>query len=230
MSAARKEFQKTPSIADALLLVLLCFTIFLVPFFPRAFHQRLYDPLFTGIFVASAFSLQTHRKGLLILALAVAVLEWFSQHLGLRIATTVARGLAILFFVLIVISLVVQIARTRNVTSAVIIDSINGYLLLGLMFTLMVGLIMLYRPDAYNLPAMKSGAQSQGSPFSDYVYYTFVTFATLGYGDILPKLPSAKSLATLIAIVGQLYVAIIIAMLIGKYVSSAPDPASRSVE
>ncbi|MEZ5199056.1 MAG: potassium channel family protein [Bacteroidales bacterium] len=51
----------------------------------------------------------------------------------------------------------------------------------------------------------------------DYVYFTFVTMTTLGYGDITPELPFAKSLAVLICTSGQIYVAVIIAMLVGKY-------------
>jgi Ion channel len=230
MSAGTKHLGKTPSIADILLLTLLCITIFLVPFFPRASHQRIYDFLFTGTFITSAFALERDRKRYLTLALAVTIIEWLSSLLGLLIATAIARGLAILFFVLIVIALIVQIARTRYVTTAVVVDSINGYLLLGVVFTLMVGLLMLYRPDAYNMPGIKFGARHQGSTLSEYFYYTFVTFATLGYGDIVPKLPVAKSLATLIAVVGQLYVAILIAMLIGKYVSSAPGAGNRTAE
>jgi hypothetical protein len=98
---------------------------------------------------------------------------------------------------------------------------------MGIVFTLMVALVMLYQPNGFNLPAAKSAVE-QGSPLSDYFYFTFVTFATLGYGDIVPKTPCAKSLATLIAVVGQLYLATIIAMLVGKYASSAPEESSRS--
>ena len=52
------------------------------------------------------------------------------------------------------------------------------------------------------------------------LYYTFMTFTTTGYGDIAPTHPISKSLAVLISVVGQLYVAVVIAMLVGKYASS----------
>jgi hypothetical protein len=45
----------------------------------------------------------------------------------------------------------------------------------------------------------------------------------LGYGDILPQLPFAKSLAILMSVSGQIYVAVIIAMLVGKYVGSSSE-------
>ena len=46
---------------------------------------------------------------------------------------------------------------------------------------------------------------------------------TVGYGDLLPVAPFARSLATLIAITGQLYLGIIVAMLVGKYASQRKD-------
>ena len=218
------------SLGDSFLLLLVCITVFLVPMFPPVYHRRIYDALFTVIVPASAFALQKNRKVILASAFAVTFAEWVTSHLGLLIATTVSRVSVILFFVWIVISLVIQVASTRKVTSRVIIDSICGYLLMGTVFTLMVALVMLLQGNAFNLPAAKPTLAHQPSPLSDYFYYTFVTFATLGYGDVVPKTHIAKALATLIAVVGQLYLATIVAMLIGKYASSASEEDHVSKE
>jgi hypothetical protein len=226
MSESRKDL----IVASTLLLALACATIFLVPVFPAAYQPRLYDVLFTLIVPACAFALQRNRKIILVWAFGVTVAEWATSRLGLLIASAVSRASLILFFVGIVISLIIQVARTRQVTSRVIIDSICGYLLMGIVFTLMVGLLMMYQHEAFNLPAPRSAADSQSSPLSNYFYFTFVTFATLGYGDVVPKTSCAKSLATLIAVVGQLYLATIIAMLVGKYVSMASMESSMSKE
>ena len=53
----------------------------------------------------------------------------------------------------------------------------------------------------------------------DFTYYSYVTLTTLGYGDITPKTPTAKYLATLEAIIGQLYLAVLIARLVGLYIA-----------
>jgi len=53
------------------------------------------------------------------------------------------------------------------------------------------------------------------------LYFSMVTFTTLGYGDMTPQTSAGMSLATLIAVTGQIYVAVIIAMLVGKFSSQA---------
>jgi len=53
--------------------------------------------------------------------------------------------------------------------------------------------------------------------FTDFLYFSFITMATVGYGDITPAIAQTETFAYLLAVTGQLYVAIIIAMLVGKY-------------
>jgi hypothetical protein len=52
--------------------------------------------------------------------------------------------------------------------------------------------------------------------FVNFLYYSFITMSTVGYGDIIPCIPETQTLAYFLSITGQLYVAIIIAFLIGK--------------
>jgi len=62
-----------------------------------------------------------------------------------------------------------------------------------------------------------AGRNAEG--FHDYLYFSFVTLTTLGYGDITPVSSFAKSITILIAITGQLYLTILIAFLVGKFLS-----------
>jgi voltage-gated potassium channel len=81
-----------------------------------------------------------------------------------------------------------------------------------------------FLPGAYHFP--EGGAGDEQTVMSKMFYYTFVTYTSTGYGDITPILPSARSLATLISTTGQLYVAVIIAMLVGKFSSTAMNNPS----
>ena len=120
-----------------------------------------------------------------------------------------------------VISLIKQVSSTSTVTIKVIVDSITGYLLLGFAFSLMVSIIFTIVPEAYSKTSNLDGNLLE--PLYNNIYYTFMTFTTTGYGDIVPTHPFSKSLAVFISVSGQLYVAIIITMLVGKYSSTKKE-------
>jgi hypothetical protein len=129
----------------------------------------------------------------------------------------VIRFLQILFFFFLVVALVREISTTPTVSSTVLMDAITAYLLLGFAFSLLVTAIYQLIPGSYNF--IGSENVKDYDPIRQNIYYAFVTFTTTGYGDILPVAPVAKSLAILISISGQLYIAIIMALLVGKFAS-----------
>jgi len=57
--------------------------------------------------------------------------------------------------------------------------------------------------------------------FSDFMYYSYVTLSTLGYGDITPISPFARTLSFMQAVTGQLYLTIMVAGLVGKAINSS---------
>src|SRR6187399_3117941 len=122
----------------------------------------------------------------------------------------ISDGLNLLFFMFAVSRLLKQVARSKQVTGKVIIQSVSGYLLLGLVFSIAIAQLEFMQPGSFSFAVNESGPVI--SRFYDSLYYGFITMGTVGYGDILPKTPVAKSLSTLIGITGQLYVAIIISM------------------
>jgi hypothetical protein len=58
-----------------------------------------------------------------------------------------------------------------------------------------------------------------GNQLSELLYYSFVSMTTLGYGDLTPVKPLARTVAYLEAIMGQFYVAVLVAWLVGMYLS-----------
>jgi hypothetical protein len=206
---------------NLMLLFLLFFTIFLVPIFPIGTHRFLFNILITTLLLVSVLAMGKGRKTLLVIAVAGIALSWLTALLRMEILEPLSTLLNALFFVFIAISLIVQIAKTKRATVLVILESINGYLLLGLVFSLTVTISMFFKPGAFGFPHDIPEAQATVSRFGDYLYYSFVNYTTLGYGDITPLVPFAKSLAILMSVSGQIYVAVIIAMLVGKYVGAA---------
>jgi hypothetical protein len=95
-----------------------------------------------------------------------------------------------------------------------ILGAIAGYLLIGLIFANAFILIQLLSPEAFQQDDM----HVQGvEPLPALLYFSFATLTTVGYGDIAPLAPAARSLAMLEALIGQLYPAILIARLVTQY-------------
>jgi voltage-gated potassium channel len=115
------------------------------------------------------------------------------------------------FFIFIVTFLIRFISKSKTVNVNVLITSINIYLLVGIIGASLCSAFYEVYPDAYNFPAY-----IEHPVFAHFLYYSFITMSTVGYGDITPRIPETQTLAYLLSISGQLYVAIIIAFLIGK--------------
>jgi hypothetical protein len=213
----------TSPVNSAVLLALVMTTIFIIPVFPVQSQRILHEILYTAILIVAVITIDRGRRTILPLAVTAIVLEWVSYLWQLSILYVLSKTFNAVFFVVVIISLIIQIARTKSVTGRVIIESINGYLLLGVIFSMLVTVIVTYNPEAYSLPSLTTLSEQPIYNLSDYTYYAFVTFTTIGYGDIVPTVSYTRSLAILSGVTGQLYIAVIIAMLVGKFAGSSSD-------
>lgn len=116
---------------------------------------------------------------------------------------------------LLTVLVLAQVFSSGRVTVSRILGAVAAYLLLGLMWAGAYHLIELVQPAAFG------GLKSAGP--QHLLYFSFVTLTTVGYGDVTPLHPAARSLAMLEALVGQLYPAILIARLVSLEVQSRGD-------
>jgi voltage-gated potassium channel len=217
MPTQKLKSKKVLTTSRFLLLFFTIITIFILPFFPIVLHHILYSICYTILFLLSVTSIEKAQSRLLIIALIVVAVEWISEISDMLILHGVSLILNILFFDLIVILFIYQIVRAKKVTHQVLVESVIAYLLLGLSFAIMIALISVVDETAFSFAHLTEPMVEGISYVSNYIYYGFVTLTTLGYGDVVPLTPAAKSFSILTAITGQLYVAIIIATLVSKY-------------
>lgn len=206
---------------NALLLLCIILIVYFVPFLSVLYHRLAYSFLFSSIFILCTFSLNhRNRNSIIAVGILLTIITWVALLIELPEFFVVSKIGQALFFVFIVIQLVRQTATARNVSVRVIADSINGYLLVGIIYAIVVTAIVRFQPEAFHFP--EGYMDNRELITSKMFYYTFVTYTSTGYGDITPILPATRSLATLISTTGQLYLAIIIAMLVGKFSSLEP--------
>lgn len=202
--------------ASGILLVLTLIVVFVVPAFSYENYVYINYILIMGLFLSAVSLLKKNHNFLIGVSLFLPTAVLIGKLTDTEIISSIFRVVQFFFFLFLVGSLIIRVSKISSVTLEVIIDSVVGYLLLGFAFTIIVTIVSVWIPNAYNVPFASGGNRHV---LENNIYYTFVTFTTTGYGDILPTHPISKSLALLISVSGQLYLAIIIAMLVGKYAS-----------
>jgi voltage-gated potassium channel len=149
--------------------------------------------------------------GMAVLMVGLGYVASFEDN---RAALVVANLAAIVFFLMMIflISRALFVQQT-GVTGETIWAAINVYVLFGLLFSFIYALVEVIHPGAYQGNLLGEGDDLART----FLYYSFVTMTTLGYGDITPKIQVAATLAYVQALIGQLYVAILIARLVSLY-------------
>ncbi len=148
----------------------------------------------------------------IVLAILVIGFNSFNFSLNTSAVFLVRMGSLIAFFGLLTVHVLVRMAKTSTISRNIIYAAVNGYLLIGLIGGMGFRLISHFYPKSF---VFSSGLEAR---IDDLTYFSFVTLSSLGYGDITPVTPPGQSLAIFISICGQLYTAIVIGLIIGKYI------------
>jgi len=190
------------------------FIIGLVP--DSRWITELYNVGVSGIFFASILSITEKRIKYLFTAITITVLTWISTYLHWDFFQHLTSLASLVFFFYIVIVMVIQIAQSHHVGALEFLKAVNIYFLFGIMGAIIFRTIFLANPEAI---VFSDGGHHQTT---DFVYFSFVTMTTLGYGDITPISPFARNMSIFLSFGGQLYLTMIVALLVGKYLTNGP--------
>lgn len=128
--------------------------------------------------------------------------------------------LAYAVFILIAIfSISRYVYVTDRITSDRIVGSICIYMLIGLFFAFVYAVMGLVMNDAFNYGGV--APTLKGIFLSDFIYFSYSTLTTIGYGDVTPLNPVVKMTACLEGVTGSVYLAIMVARLVGMHVTQS---------
>jgi hypothetical protein len=200
-----------------LLSILLIFVI--RPFLEDFIKINVLMDIFFTVILLSGIYAASQKKNFLIIALAIAfptlIAHWSAYFLKIPYSFLVGSILGSIFFAYITIIILFYLFREKEITSDIIIGSICAYFLIGLMWAYVFSAMEIVKPGSFQIP------QQLNIGMHHFTYYSFVTITTLGYGDITPISHPAQSLSFLEAITGQLYIAVLIARLVGIHISQS---------
>jgi len=180
------------------------------------------------VFVTGSYALMK-RKHLFAIAVGLSAISIFATWLLMvtqRHWTAVFSQVCIIILInFFAVTILGYVFRGTKVTTDRIFAAICVYLLIGYAWTFIYALLEELQPGSFV-------ALSAVTP-NDYVarymemrYLSFMTLTTVGYGDIVPHSPATRTFAALEAVVGQMYLAVLIARLVGLHIVHADKTSS----
>lgn len=190
----------------------------------RTLGTLILDVVFSTILIGSAYAVSDNRK-VLIVAVILA-LPAFGLWWGVRVTDETAivfasLAMSVVFFLFIIAVILRNIARSDEVSVGTIYGVLSVYLLIGVAWSFLYAIVELATPGAFNFGALAATVDRTAThgELRFFGYYSLVTLSTLGYGDITPVTPLARSLSALEAVAGQLYIAVLIAFMVGTHIA-----------
>jgi len=206
-------------------LYMLFIAFFIGPFVDSPPVRLLTTLLFSMVMISGVASM-SHLKSVRFFAGLVAcvaiTLRWLRHVIPTPTIVTLGTLAVLIFMIMLTIVTLAKVFGKGPVTSHRIKGAIAVYLLFGVSWSILYGLIDQMVPNAFNLPA------STGELFTPerqevMTYFSFVTLTTMGYGDITPVNEIARMFVVLEGLFGQLYPATLLARLVSLEITQKED-------
>ncbi len=184
---------------------------------PDALVGLVLPALFTVLVLTALATVAESRRTLivgLVLALPAIVIHWIAPVGQVSLAGEISGDL---FLIWVTIAILHHVVRSERVTTDVLFAVASVYLLLALIWAMAYGIADGIQPGTLRYPEVLLGLADDPSTRGLYTYFSFVTLTTLGYGDITPVTDAGRLLAMLEATLGQLFLVIIVARLVGMH-------------
>ena len=202
-----------------LFLALLVLFVFVLPTLGLE-RRRRYTVLASSLVLICGVAIAWRRRTVFLLASHIAVvtlaLKW-AEVLAPAVVLGIWPQLAVVATILMMVYILLsQVFSPGPITAMRIQGAIAAYLLFGVGWAHAYAIVASIVPGSFTLPG-----RDVSSPI-EWFYYSFVTLTTIGFGDIVPTHPIARSLTISEVLTGQLYLAVLIGRLVGMQISSGP--------
>lgn len=174
-----------------------------------------FDLVMLGVLGSAIYAVSGSRRELaigLVLGIPAALGRIWVIRPGAPDLVHWSLALLLAFLVYVAVMIFREVFRPGPVNRHTVRGGLCLYLLIGLSWALGFAILESLSPGAFR----HEEVVGREAVLQVFVYYSLVTLSTLGYGDVVPILPLARSLAAIEAIVGQLYIAVFVATLVAR--------------
>ena len=178
----------------------------------------LMDIFITAIFMSGLYAASPKKQFFyvsLLIAFPALAVKWSSYFMEVPSSFIVVQVFSAIFFTFLVVLILHYLSKEKKITADVIAGAICGYLLIGLMWASFFAVLEALQPGSFQVPDHLSTDSSY------FIYYSYVTLTTLGFGDIIPMTNQARSFSVLESITGPVYLAVTVARLVGMGISQS---------
>ncbi len=215
-----------------LLLAVLLLTIVTYPFLETSVTGYLLLALgFSAVLVVAVYAVSHNKQQLatgLLIGIPAVIANWLRYVFPEPAFILANHVLAVLFYAFIVWSLLRNVLTTRKVTSDVLYGAVAVYFLIAIGWAWVFSLLEFLVPGSFmNVVGLRADLPVV---WSDLAYFSFTTFTSVGFGDVLPVTNQARSFAILEVICGVLYITVLIGRLVGLYRSEVAEETAEKVE
>ena len=216
------------------LLVALILLMVMQPTVDTQFGKYLLETMFVIVLLTGLRALEVKKSllGFEVLLLAVSlVLNAVGAFTGNEEVFFIGIACRVIFMILVVLIILIDLFRGREVSGDTLAGSVCVYLMLAVTWGYIFLLIEFMVPGSFSFTQGQARMDLWLSQeFFPFFYFSLVTITTVGYGDMSPVTTEAQTFATLEAIIGQVYLTILVARLVGMYLVNQPVDNTSSGE
>lgn len=191
--------------------------------FPSELYEKSLYQLFLLINLIAGINLISNKKKLMWFFVTLLTIEGvmlgstFIDISDEDLVNKIRFFIFFLFYVTVAIEIIGNVWHSKKIDKTVIFGLISGYISLGFIGFFIYLSIDLWYPNSFN-GILISEISGQAAT-EELMYFSYITLLTIGYGDITPITPMAQKATIFIGLMGQFYMVIITAIIVGKFIS-----------
>jgi len=196
---------------------------------PLPYSKYVVDLLLSFVLFSAIFAVSRKRKILPIstfLLILTLLVHWLHIFGVIEFSQLVSYWILIVYLGTLIYSFFIAILNTRKVTLRLISATLCLYLIIGMLWGVIYTLLESIVPGSFSGGTLEH-ADSPEQLLQSFIYFSFITLTTLGYGDITPQTTGAGGVCQAEAIFGQFYTTVLVAYLVGMYTSEHQEKKEK---
>ena len=208
-----------------LLLLLSCLLLILsLPIPVDTFAYKYIYPLLTTFTILAGLLVVGNHRGLRssiirVIGYVLILFQILDLFIPIPYYESISAPLFVIFFISMSIRVYKDIYSAKEIEIEILAAVLCGYIFIGFLAAFLFMAIEGIYPGSF------SGMVNSIALFDNFIYFSFITLLTIGYGDMAPLTPLTKSLVVVVGLIGNFYTVMVTAIVIGKFLLKSSSPA-----